>query len=113
MTDPIVPLDFPDLELEVRLWQRRNWPDPTEVDVVLAVTKVAEEAGELVGALTKYHEGRRGPEEILAELGDVVIAAIGAASRLENLLDLDVSLEDLAIERWRDVGARDYREARS
>lgn len=118
MTTQPPPETFDELEDAVADWQARNWPDPGAVDLVLAVTKVAEEAGELVGALTKWHEGRGDPYALLEELGDVVIASIGAALRLDLLFGDDAlpagTLEELALRRWKTVGARDYRqEARS
>lgn len=98
--------------LDVEAWHRGNWPTSDDpVGTVLGVTKVAEEAGELVGALTKYVEAHRTkgtPEAILAELGDVFIAGAGALRRVNDLLGTDYTLGDVVAARWDVVRERVY-----
>lgn len=94
----------------VASWHRWNWPGTDRMDSVLGITKVAEEAGELVGALTKFTEGRGSEQAILDELGDVVIAAAGALRRVGDLLGRDLDLGEVVLDRWSTVAARDYRQ---
>ena len=104
---------------EVAEWHRANWPLTgsywtDRAHSLLGVTKVSEEAGELVGALTKWVEGR--PEQteeelaraMLEELGDVVIAAAGALRRINDLLGTNLEFDEVVMARWGDVGSRRY-----
>ncbi|WP_234788391.1 hypothetical protein [Mycolicibacterium conceptionense] len=54
---------------------RRRWPTSTPFK---QCAKVAEEAGEVVGAAIKLDEARRTEQDVLDELADTVIAAIAA-----------------------------------
>lgn len=96
-----------ELGLEVAAWHRANWP--RSVNALAPIAKVAEEAGELVGAAVKMLEGRSTIAHVRAELGDVVIAAAGAAARLD-LLDGDdvLSFDRIVVPRWFEVSARRY-----
>jgi len=127
--------------VDVLDWHLRNWPDrplcgdphhrhngrcevyasPARViaqatSSVLGVTKVAEEAGELVGAVTRLVEGRpnltidEAIDNAYAELGDVVIAAAGALRRLNDLTGGSRTFADVVLDRWAGVRERDYRQ---
>lgn len=64
------------------------------------VAKVGEEGGEVVGALIKRSYGRATTDDVLAELGDVFLAALGAADQL------GVAPSTLIAARWADVAPR-------
>lgn len=57
----------------------RRWPTSTPFK---QVAKVAEEAGEAIGAAIKHDEGRKSSQDVLDELADTVIASIGAMQAL-------------------------------
>lgn len=71
--------------------QRSDW---------VRVAKVGEEGGEVVGALIKRSYWRAETDDILAELGDVFLAALGAADQL------GVTPSTLIAARWADVALR-------
>lgn len=88
-------------QVEVVVWHDREWGGPDVKDIVKAGAKVAEEAGEVVGAAIKIDEGRDTAQHLADEAGDVVIALATACSRA------GVSLGDAVISRWRnDVSHR-------
>lgn len=64
------------------------------------LAKIAEEAGEVLGALSKRDQGRGGNEEVLAELGDVFLAALVAAQQL------GVAPAQIIAQRWAQVSPR-------
>lgn len=64
------------------------------------VAKVGEEGGEVVGALLKRAEGRADTAHLLAELGDVFLAALAAADQL------GVTPSAIIAARWADVSQR-------
>lgn len=64
------------------------------------VAKVGEEGGEVVGALIKRLEGRAATSDVLDELGDVILAALGAADQL------GVAASTLIADRWATVSRR-------
>lgn len=64
------------------------------------VAKVGEEGGEVVGALLKRAEGRADTAHLLAELGDVFLAALAAADQL------GVTPSMIIATRWADVSQR-------
>lgn len=64
------------------------------------VAKVGEEGGEVVGALLKRAEGRADTAHLLAELGDVFLAALAAADQL------GVTPSTIIAARWADVSQR-------
>ncbi|MCX5046691.1 hypothetical protein OG921_26300 [Aldersonia sp. NBC_00410] len=66
----------------------------------IRVTKVAEEAGEVVGALIKLQEGRAEFEDVRSELGDVFLAALAAADQL------GLRPSDVVADRWKVVSTR-------
>ncbi|CAM3740418.1 pyrophosphohydrolase domain-containing protein [Tsukamurella ocularis] len=53
----------------------QRWPSSEPFS---QAAKVAEEAGEVVGAAIKEREGRRTVDDVLDELADTIIAAMGA-----------------------------------
>ncbi|MBS1694489.1 MAG: hypothetical protein JST91_19920 [Actinobacteria bacterium] len=67
------------------------------------VAKVGEEGGEVVGALIKRAEGRSDTAHLLAELGDVFLAALAAADQL------GVTPSAIISARWADVSQRSQR----
>lgn len=66
----------------------------------LRLGKVGEEGGEVVGAVIKRALGQVGIDAVLAELGDVFLAALGAADQL------GVNASAVINQRWRDVRRR-------
>lgn len=93
---------------DVSAWHARELPGaPTWA----RVSKVAEEAGELVGALLKvrqqaengYRPERDYAAEARLELADVIISAMGAAEAL-GVVDVD----ELVAARWADVRKRRF-----
>jgi NTP pyrophosphatase (non-canonical NTP hydrolase) len=94
-----------DLQAEVRAWQRRPYEtsDPGPHPIVKAM-KLAEEAGEVCGAVLKHHEHRKSMRDIEDEAGDVLIALCGLADAAG--FDLATAVK----RRWRgDVQWRDPR----
>jgi len=71
MSDPYSPIEVPDVWAHVS----RRWPTSTPFT---QCAKVAEEAGEVVGAAIKLIEGRRSEQDVLDELADTIIAAVCA-----------------------------------
>lgn len=69
-------------------------------DATQRVAKVGEEGGEVVGALLKRAEGRADTAHLLAELGDVFLAALAAADQL------GVTPSTIIAARWADVSQR-------
>lgn len=69
------PIEVPDVWAHIS----QRWPASTPFT---QCAKVAEEAGEVVGAAIKHREGRRTVDDIRVELADVVIAATGAMQAL-------------------------------
>lgn len=74
-----------------------RWPT---ADQFSQACKVAEEAGEVVGAVIKQREGRRTEDDVLDELADTVIAAIAAIQAR------GVAAELVVMDRWVQVMAR-------
>ncbi|CPV66507.1 MazG nucleotide pyrophosphohydrolase domain-containing protein [Mycobacteroides abscessus] len=64
------------------------------------VTKVSEEAGEVVGALIDLDQNRGAMTEVLDELGDVFLSALGAANQL------GVNPSEVIAARWETVARR-------
>lgn len=64
------------------------------------VGKVAEEGGEVLAALIKRTEGRATTDDVIAELGDVFLAALAAAD------ELGLKPSEVILTRWRTVAAR-------
>ena len=71
MSEPYSPIEVPDVWGHIS----RRWPTSTPFK---QCAKVAEEAGEVVGAAIKLDEARRTEQDVLDELADTVIAAIAA-----------------------------------
>lgn len=71
--------------------QRSDW---------VRVAKVGEEGGEVVGALIKRSYGHAETANVLAELGDVFLAALGAAHQLGTAPSTVIAA------RWADVAPR-------
>lgn len=86
------------LQLEVGPWQRERWPMTATRE--RATLKLGEEAGELLGAVVKLEEGRRTPQDVRDEIGDVLIA-------LASVADLHgFDLHDCVAQRWAEVQTR-------
>lgn len=105
-------IDLENLQAEVAEWAEHNFdmPDlsPKDQRALIALTGVAEEAGEIVRAIRKLCQGIRGTreewiEEIKKESGDVVIQLCSALS------SLGLSLNDCVASRWESVGKRDWK----
>lgn len=90
--------DVQQLQLEVGPWQRKRWPATATQE--RTALKVCEEAGELAGAVIKLAEGRRAPQDVRNEIGDVLISLAACA----DLHGFD--LGDCARERWAEVRER-------
>lgn len=71
MSDLYSPIEVPDIWAHVS----RRWPMSTPFT---QCAKVAEEAGEVVGAAIKLNEGRRTEQDLLDELADAILATICA-----------------------------------
>jgi len=97
--------DITALAHEIAAWRRRELPaTDAATRQLLAGMKVAEEAGELVGALCKRTQGVRGvtSADVLDELGDVLIAALSAA------VDLGFDPAQVLNQRWASVSQRRF-----
>jgi NTP pyrophosphatase (non-canonical NTP hydrolase) len=82
-----------DLQREVGAWQRRTLDgDPPPLRKAL---KVAEEAGEVAGAVNKLADGRRTVRDVEDESGDAIIALCGLADAIG--FDLATAVK----RRWR------------
>ncbi|MBU8813646.1 hypothetical protein KL953_32745 [Mycolicibacterium goodii] len=64
------------------------------------VGKVAEEGGEVMGALIKRTQGRATTADLEDELGDVILAALGAIDQL------GLRPSELVARRWAEVSKR-------
>jgi len=64
------------------------------------IGKVAEEGGEVVGALIKRTQGRATDAELQDELGDTVLSALGAINQL------GIKPSELIARRWAVVSQR-------
>ena len=97
--------DITALAHEIAAWRRRELPTTdTATQELLAGMKVAEEAGELVGALVKRTQGIRGVTgaDVLDELGDVLITALAVA------VDLGCDPAQVLEQRWAGVSQRRF-----
>ena len=73
-------------ELEIAEWHDKRW---NEKDDRVVAAKLAEECGEVCGALIKQHEGRRTDNDVRDEIGDVlVVLAVLAGRRGWTLADI-------------------------
>lgn len=100
------------LQTEVYHWANYNF-DPVNLSVedqtaLVALTGVAEEAGEVVRAIRKLVQGIRGTrEEWIAEIekegADVVIQLMSGFNAL------GLNLNDAVAKRWESVGRRDWK----
>lgn len=66
------------------------------------LAKVAEEAGEVLGALSKRDQNRGSIDDVLDELGDVLLAALVAAEQLGR------TPTQIIARRWADVSRRSH-----
>lgn len=82
-------MSLTDLQAQVSLWQAQNWPDET-LDVLVKAAKVAEEAGEVCGAVIKHEP----LQNVADEHADVLIALLGSAA------SHGFDLFDVTVERW-------------
>lgn len=106
------PIDLEYMQEQCLNWSDRNFdmPDlsPEDQRALIALTGVAEEAGEIVRAIRKLCQGIRGTrEEWIAEIekegGDVVIQLMSGFNSLG--LDLNAAVA----KRWESVGQRDWK----
>ena len=74
-----------------------RWPG---ADAFVQAAKVAEEAGEVVGAAIKERQSLVAGDEVLNELADTMIAAIGAIQAREH------DPATVVAERWKEVHTR-------
>lgn len=92
------------IEVEIAEWQESQWPG-TAADDRLVGTKLAEEVGEVCGALIKIAEGRRTLDDLADEMGDALISLSALAGRHGWTLDA------LRERRWAEVSQRQARGA--
>lgn len=87
---------------EVQEWLfAKGWLTPVVTSrIPLAAMKVAEEAGEVNGAVVKWLEGRQSEELVADELADLVIAACSLSYRM------GFNMAEIIEERWKEVRAR-------
>jgi len=98
-------IDITALAHEIAAWRRRELPTTdAATQELLSGMKVAEEAGELVGALVKRTQGIRGVTgaDVLDELGDVLITALAVA------VDLGCDPAQVLNQRWASVSQRRF-----
>lgn len=76
-----IPHDLTALAAEVGAWQDVRWPQ--HGNSISKALKVAEEAGEVAGAVIKRAEGRKTLMDIANEIGDTVIALAGLCETLD------------------------------
>lgn len=87
------------IEDRIRFWRENRWPKPDPQDVWDA-NKLGGEAGEVLEAVTKIHEGRATLDDLADEMGDVLIAMSVLAGRHGWTLD------GLRRRRWIEVQER-------
>lgn len=75
----------------------RRWGPRTDENVGL---KLAEECGEVVGAITKISEGRAGEDDLDKEMGDALIVLSQLAARRRT------TLEKIRGRRWKEIKKR-------
>lgn len=78
-------------QADVLAWAAKRWPDG--VDVQSRALKLAEEAGEVIGAVVKMPEGRKSKADLAIELAQLVMCAKGLAEAAGIDLDAAVSSE--------------------
>jgi len=90
---------------EVEEWNRRNFPRwwGHELHPSLIANKVGEEAGEVLGEVTRLQEGRGSLDKLAEEVGDAVISLASLCAAL------GVDMEKAVWDRWSgDVSQRTY-----
>ena len=96
-------LDYAErLQQQVREWNATNWPEKSD-DLLTHAAKMAEEVGEVLGAIIKSREaGRQRPkDEIVEEFGDLLMTMLTFAAVLrENELTKRWSFLDIALDKW-------------
>ncbi len=85
------------VEAVIAAWHDTRWPGK---DDRVVGAKLAEETGEVCGALIKVAEGRRTVDDVLDELGDVLVVLSVLAGRL------GWTLHDLRDRRFNEVRQR-------
>ena len=90
------------LETRILKFATEQWGEKT---MERLVNKLAEEAGEVAGAVVKSGEGRATQQDLEDELGDVLIVLSQFAAKL------DTTLEGLLVKRLRAVQYRAKRKA--
>lgn len=86
------------MERAIASWHDYTWPGKSDDRVIGA--KLAEEVGEVCGALIKIPEGRRALTDLQDEMGDALIVLSVLAGRH------GWTLEDLRARRWTVVAER-------
>jgi hypothetical protein len=94
-----MPLDLHQFQQEVGAWQAATFPGHNSP--LVKAGKVTEEAGEVMGAVIKFLDGRRGLVSVAEEGADLVVALAGLFELLG--IDLDVAVH----EHWATVRLRD------
>lgn len=98
MTDQTLPgTPPPNLEHVINEWHRQRFGN---LDARIIGCKLAEETGEVCGALIKAEENRADRNDLFDELGDLLIVASVIAGRHGQTLD------QLRNTRWATVAAR-------
>lgn len=97
------------IAVDVIEWHDREWPSPdgTPAQLDRIALKLAEEVGELAGAIVKHVQGRTDADWLAnatAELGDVAIVLMVLAGRLRETTG--ISLGAAIAERWGNVQQR-------
>lgn len=78
-------------------WHNQRWPNTDERTIA---AKLAEECGEVCGAIIKHAEHRTTEQDILDELGDLLIVTAVLAGRHNQ------TIQQLLADRLRTVAAR-------
>jgi len=105
-------MSLDEMASEIVEWHDREWPSPdgTPAEVERIVMKLAEEVGELSGALVKHLQGRTDEDwlaEAEKEYGDVLIVLCVLSDRMVELHDHGGQTpEQMLAARWAEVSQR-------
>lgn len=92
-------IDLKHYQAEINEWQRSRWPDTAVVPY--PALKLAEEVGEVVGAVVKVNEGRATLIDLKNEIGDAMISLLNLAETY------GINTEMAFLSRWHnDVSQR-------
>lgn len=87
-------------DAEVLAWVRARWPHRAHADA--RAMKLAEEAGEVVGQVTRVIEGRGSVEAIAKEMAQTVMCLKGLAAIYD--IDIDSAVRD----EWAEMQTRQW-----